>query len=217
MTLPLAHPTFPVAQFAPAPAVFYGGSRTDFTELMDTSQLKSTQIRGSAAVMMNEPPDAPIQVTPRISRTVVRPIRHQTSYAERLFDCLVSLKVAASQYAMHLSPQELHRIFDRLDSVINVEDWHEDDKLPHLDSFRNFLKWMIYSKDFSWSSIGVSNEGNILVAWSRPNLVLTANFSTQNKLTWTAALETEHGLAHAVGTCSLQHFAKQAFFYLGSS
>ncbi len=211
MTLPLAHPTF-----VPAPAVFYGGKRTDFTELMGTSQPKLAHIRGSATVMMGEPLDPRIQVSALHSSTVVRSIQHQTSYAERLFDCLVSLKVAASQYAMHLSAQERHRIFHRLDSVINVEDWHEDDTLPRLDSFRNFLKWMIYSKDFSWSSIGVSNEGNILVAWSRPNLALTANFSTQNKLTWTAAMETENGPAHAVGACSLQHFAKQALFYLGS-
>jgi hypothetical protein len=216
MTNSLARLLFPLAQFAPASAVFYGSRRTDFTKLMGTSQIQSIRTGGSPSVIASEPLDTTIQVGPHHSRTVVRSIRHQTNYAERLFDCLVSLKVAASQYAMHLSAHERHRIFNRLDSVINVEDWHEDDILPQIDSFRNFLKWMIYSKDFSWSSIGVSNDGNILVAWSRPNLALTANFSTQNKLTWTAAIETDNGPAHAVGTCSLQYFAKQARFYLGN-
>jgi hypothetical protein len=200
-----------LAQFALAPAVFYSG--VDLTNLLNRPRAELVHIQGSAAVV-NEPAGTRIEVSPQRSGTVVRTLQQRTNYDERLFDSLVSLKVAASQYAMHLSAEERHRIFERLDSVINVEDWHEEDTLPRRESFKNFLKWMIYSKFFGWSSIGVSNDGCILVAWSRQNLVLTANFSVQNKVTWTAAVETENGPAHAVGTCSLQHFAKQALFYL---
>lgn len=144
----------------------------------------------------------------------VRPIISRTSFEERLFDHLVLLKMAASQYAMHLSATERRRIFDRLDSVLNIDDWHDDDALPELESFRNFLKWMIYSRDSSWSSIGVSNEGNILIAWSRPDLALTANFWIENKVTWTATVARPEGPAHAVGSCSLQYFTDQSRFYL---
>jgi hypothetical protein len=140
----------------------------------------------------------------------------QASFEERIFSSLASLKIAVSQYAMHLSHDERHRIFERLDGVINVDDWHEEDPLPQLPSFRNFLKWMIYAKRFDWSSIGVSNRGQILVAWSRPKLALTANFSGDNKVTWTAVVQTDEGEAHTVGSCSLQYFTKQSEFFLGA-
>jgi hypothetical protein len=205
MTVALTH-------FAPALAVFSGGNFSELAALLNP-RADLLRIRGSAAVI-NHTAKSRIEVSAQNSGTLFKSVPQQASFDEKIFDSLVSLKVAVSQYAMHLPPAERHRIFERLDSVINTEDWHEEDRLPQPASFFNFLKWMIYSKHFDWSSIGVSDDGNILIAWSRPNMALTANFSVENKVTWTAAVETENGPAHAVGTCSLQHFKKQALFYL---
>jgi hypothetical protein len=128
-------------------------------------------------------------------------------------DSLVSLKVSVSQYAMHLPKGERSRLFARLDEVINVEDWHEEDTLPTSNSFVSFLKWIIFSKNFSWSSIGVSNDGNLLVAWTTPNVTLTANFFPQDRVSWSAEVDSQSGIAHMVGIGPLQHFAKQAEFF----
>jgi hypothetical protein len=128
-------------------------------------------------------------------------------------DSLVSLKVSVSQYAMHLPKGERSRLFARLDEVINVEDWHEEDTLPTSNSFVSFLKWIIFSKNFSWSSIGVSNDGNLLVAWTTPNVTLTANFFPQDRVSWSAEVDSQSGIAHMVGIAPLQHFAKQAEFF----
>jgi hypothetical protein len=206
--------TLPLAQFSPSPAVFRRGTGA-ISDVIARAAKQSAlaQIRSSAAVI-SQPPDVQIEVSHKGSGTLFKSIPQQAGYEERLFDSLVSLKVAVSQYAMHLAAEERHRIFKRLDSIINVEDWHEEDIFPRVDSFRDFLKWMIFSKNFSWASIGVSNEGNILVAWTTQDITLTANFWGQNRVTWTATIETATPPNHAVGDYSLQNFAKQAQFYL---
>jgi hypothetical protein len=149
------------------------------------------------------------------SRIIVRPATLGASFEGKIFGSLVALKVALSYYAMHLSADERHRICEQLDSIINTEDWHEEDELPKLLSFQDFLKWMIYSRYFKWTSIGVSNEGNILVAWKTDRVLLTANFEGAGNVRWAAKVTSGSGeVGHSVGSCPLRLFAEQALFYL---
>ena len=145
-------------------------------------------------------------------------IPQSTSFEESIYNSLVSLKVAVSQYAMHLSNDERRRIFHELDTVINISDWHEGDVLPDPTAFQDFLKWMIYSKYSKWISIGVANDGGLLVAWKTMRVLLTAKFSGiggQEAVRWTAKIQSEDGeIGHAVGKCPLRLFAEQALFYL---
>jgi hypothetical protein len=141
------------------------------------------------AAVADRPVCDQIVVSKQKTREILQSVPRQAGFDEKIFDVLVSLKVATSQYAMHLSNSERARLFARLDELINVDDWHEEDTLPSVPSFLNFLKWIIFSKNFEWSSIGVASDGNILVAWTRSGLVLTANFFPQNSVTWTAAVE----------------------------
>lgn len=152
------------------------------------------------------------------TQTFLRVVPEASSFEEQIFNSLVSLKVAVSQYAMHLTTEERHRIFSELDYLINVEDWHEGDQLPNVVAFRDFLKWMIYSKYFKWISLGVSEEGGMLVAWKTKRVLLTARFSGlagQEGVRWTAEMTSEKGeTGYAVGTCPLRLFTEQAMFYL---
>ncbi|PWB58154.1 MAG: hypothetical protein C3F17_19235 [Bradyrhizobiaceae bacterium] len=172
----------------------------------------------SASALVGRAPPASIQVSKGIGKTVRRFIPQQLSFEERIFDSLVNLKTAVATYAMHLPPEERHRIFERLDSVINAEDWHEEDPLPIVDSFKAFLQWLVFTNSFGWSSIGVSQEGTILVAWSRPHVAVTASFGPSGRVTWTARIEPrEEGDEpdHAAGVGSLRSFAEHARLYLG--
>lgn len=152
-----------------------------------------------------------------LTRNVVRPVVPvDKSFEERIFDCLVDLKVAVANISMHLSANERHRLFDELDAKVNAEDWHEDDYLPQLRSFQNFLKWMIYSKSSAWTSLGVSGDGTITVAWKRQGVLLTAAFDVAETVRWTARVSAINGdLGISTGRCSLRLFAMQAQFYLG--
>jgi hypothetical protein len=168
----------------------------------------------SLSAEADRPEERPIEASPQKGRSILRAVPKFASFEEKIFDSLVSLKVAVSQYAMHLPKEERFRLFARLDELINVEDWHEDDTLPTSSSFVSFLKWIIFSENFSWSSIGVSNDGNLLVAWTTPNVTMTANFFPQDRVSWSAEVDSQSGIAHMVGIGPLQHFAKQALFYL---
>jgi hypothetical protein len=152
---------------------------------------------------------------------LVRSVVQATSFEQQIFNTLVSLKVAVSQYAMHLSNEERHRIFAELDSIINTEDWHEGDQFPKLTAFQDFLKWMIYSKYNKWISFGVSDDGNFLVAWKTRRILLTAKFSGltgEEAVRWTVQINSENGdTGYTVGKCPLRLFSKQALFYLNEA
>src|SRR3977135_3567716 len=159
--------------------------------LAELARLQNTTWSGSATTQK--------MVQPRVA-----------SFDEKIFDSLVSLKVAISQYAMHLGAADRQRLFEELDSKINVEDWHEDDTLPTVSSLQEFLKWMIYSKHCQWTSIGVSSQGSILVAWRTPRVLLTANFEARDSVRWTAQVKSASGeVGHSVGKCPLRLFAEQ--------
>ena len=155
---------------------------------------------------------------PKQTEVLYQSIPQGTSFEESIYNSLVSLKVAVSRYAMHLSNDERQRVFQELDSVINVDDWHEGDPLPKVTAFQDFLKWMIYSKYFKWISIGVSDDGGLLVAWKTKRVLLTAKFSGiggQEAVRWTAKIKSDVGeVGHAAGKCPLRLFAEQAMFYL---
>jgi hypothetical protein len=131
-----------------------------------------------------------------------------------IFNSLVELKVGVAQYAMHLSPEIRAKIFSDLDEIINVEDWYEEDALPRFSSFRDFLKWTIYSKRFNWTSIGISDEGNILVAWKSTKALLTARYDGEGRVWWTATIYSDEENNFAAGDCSLEFFEREAHHYL---
>jgi hypothetical protein len=137
---------------------------------------------------------------------------------ERIFNSVVQLKVSIAQFAMHLSSDERERIFRQLDDVINVDDWHDEDELPKVESFRDLLRWAIHSSLYGWTSFGVADDGNILVAWDRPSARLTANFNGDGQVRWTSWVRSSSGTeaAHAAGKCPLAYFTRQARFTLGA-
>ena len=165
-------------------------------------------------------PLMPLKGTVRLggtgSETMTLSARPAETIEQTLFDALVGLKVSVSLYAMHLAPAARHNIFAQLDAIINPDDWHEGDDLPNQAAFQEFLKWLIYAKCFDWTSLGVSDEGHILVAWHSAQLRLTANFSGLGDVRWTATLHSDSGVEHAAGKSSLKFFEKQARFYLKS-
>lgn len=166
---------------------------------------------------VNEAP----QLQPR-SGSTVRPLHQgralrpmQKTFEQRVEDTLVELKAAAAQYAMHMSSAQREAIFGQLADIINVDDWYEDDEFPKLSSFKDLLTWSIYAALPQWDSLGVDDDGDILVAWHSDAITLTANFDGNRLVRWTSRYQSEKDVvAHAAGDCSLRQFAKQAKFYL---
>ncbi|MDF2973677.1 MAG: hypothetical protein K0R61_4127 [Microvirga sp.] len=176
---------------------------------------KPVELRQSASLLDTERRLAPRGVVVTGNRAgTVDLATVQENLADRLFDALVSLKVAVSQYAMHIPPAARDHLFEQLDDVLNLEDWHEEDCLPQRASFLNFLKWTVYSKHYDWTSIGLSEDGKILCAFRSRNVLLTANFLGDDQVSWTARVQSEAGLELAAGKSFLKSFARHAKFYL---
>jgi hypothetical protein len=142
-------------------------------------------------------------------------VRKPEEIGERLFDFSVSLKVLASQYAMHLDPERRRALFRTLDSLLSVEAWHEEDDFPSKSSFRDFLKWEIYSNDLPWTSLGLSDEGNLLLAWRTGAVFLTATFKGNGTVTWTAEVQSNSKTSYAAGQgAPLQHFTHRLQIFI---
>jgi hypothetical protein len=148
------------------------------------------------------------------TKSTVRTTPIRPSFQQRVFDARVEMKVAVSNYAMHLAPETRAKLFHDLDEVVNVDDWYEEDALPNTVSFRDFLKWTIYSKRYNWLSIGFSDEGKILVAWKSECGLLTATFGGNSRVLWTATRSSPEGETYAAGESTLQFFEREARLYL---
>lgn len=133
---------------------------------------------------------------------------------EKLFDSRVHLKVAVASYAMHLTAEDRSRLFGELDYLLEPEGWDGGDQLPSAGSFRQFLKWLVFTRDTSWSSLGIDDDGNVLVAWIRRGARMTANFG--KRVRWTQRFEAESEVQLASGDFSLEHFARHSSFFLSN-
>jgi hypothetical protein len=203
------------ATFQAPPLIFTGaqGEIADLAERLRGQRALLKELSGSASAFGMGRRERLI-VTSNKPATVTAPIPHEASFEEKLFDVRVKLKVLVAQYAMHVSEPDRDRIFKQLDDIINIEDWHVEDVFPKHEAFQELLKWSIYSHDYDWTSLGVSDQGDILVSWITDSALLTANLAGKGVVRWTARIKSQTGLEHAAGSCSLQYFQKQAQFYL---
>ncbi|MER8745885.1 hypothetical protein NKH54_22785 [Mesorhizobium sp. M1004] len=135
------------------------------------------------------------------------------NHAEKIFDTLIALKVETSKVAMHLSIAARNRIFAELDYILDVETWDEGDYLPDIESYKRFLKWIIFTGDTTWTSLGVDDGGRILVAWVREQQTMTANFD--EVVRWTKRADMEGAIQISLGEFTLTHFARQSNAFLG--
>lgn len=121
---------------------------------------------------------------------------------ERAFD----LKILASQYSIHLSYDRREKLFKEIDRLLDPTSWYDDDILLTQDSLRAFLRWTIYNGWKAWSALGVSNAGNLLVAWRIASDRVTAEVLPNDVIRWTASILQEGGVENAVGECVLKRF-----------
>ena len=137
-----------------------------------------------------------------------------TNDEERLFDVRVELKKATATYAMHLADDVRAKIFAEFDYLLEHGAWDMEDVLPTVFSYRQFLKWLVYTSDRSWSSFGVGDDGSLLIAWKRSDSLMTASFG--QRVRWTQEFYAEGERQLASGNYTLQHFAHQANVFLGN-
>jgi hypothetical protein len=79
----------------------------------------------------------------------------------------VAFKRVAASVGMHLDPDWRTRLFAKLDSLMDQEEWDRDFALPSEQSFSTFLRMIIYLHPTKRPGLGLSAKGHFLASWSR--------------------------------------------------
>lgn len=121
------------------------------------------------------------------------------SLAEQLYDALASAKTLAAQVSMHIDQDWRSRLFAQLDDLLDVDDWHKDDKPVEVSSFETFLRMIIYQGVKRRPGLGVSHRGNLIAAWTTGTDRLTVEFLPGDMVKWVLSCEIEGELERAAG------------------
>lgn len=111
----------------------------------------------------------------------------------RLFKNLSELKILTSKFAMHLPQTTRSALFSKLDNILNVDDWHEDDNLVQPASFMTYLRFITFEKNIRSHSAGISNAGNFLAAWKNAEGKITLEFLPNDVIRWSLTKSTADG------------------------
>jgi len=149
--------------------------------------------------------------------------QHQDRNHElELFEALVKFKVLTSQVAMHLDDDWRTRLFRQLDSLLDVNEWDNDDQPPTAESFHTFLK-MILSRGIEVRpGLGASADGHLIAAWTVGDAKLTIECLPSDQVRWSVARTVEEKRERAAGigmlkrlSAVLQPFDPQVWFLRG--
>jgi hypothetical protein len=143
--------------------------------------------------MHKKPPSAPeTQSEPRAQIT------------EQLFNASAQLKILVSQVSMHLSDDWRRRLFRKLDSLYDPENWEQSDTLVDPGSFMSFLRLILQIGPIDRMSLGVSQEGHFLTGWIRDKDSLTLEFTGEDDIRWALVRHLGDHRESAAGRTSLQ-------------
>jgi hypothetical protein len=91
--------------------------------------------------------------------------RSYSSNDEMLFDARAVLKVAVSQISMHLSAEWRASVFKQIDFLHNLEDWEESSDLVIPESFRTFLRFVVFAEPRRIPALAIAPGGNPVATW----------------------------------------------------
>jgi hypothetical protein len=110
-----------------------------------------------------------------------------STIAEKVFARVVELKVAFSQFAMHLAPGVRKAYFARIDDMAAPEAWDDRDALPSTDSFRDFLRSLIFFSYVQLPELALNSDGTFCACWYWAELRVTLEFLGDQRVRWIAS------------------------------
>ncbi len=100
-------------------------------------------------------------------------------------------KRVAASVGMHLDADWRTRLFAKLDSLIDPDEWDRDFALPSEQSFSTFLRMIIYLHPTKRPGLGLSAKGHFLASWSKLDDRIVIECLANDDVRWV--------LSHAVG------------------
>ncbi len=126
-------------------------------------------------------------------------VQSSVTAEERLFNATATVKMLTAQVAMHLSKEWRDKLFSQIDSLHDLEEWYEDDKPIDHFSFACFLKAILYIRPQRHPGLGLSNEGNLVAAWTISRDRLTIEFLANDHVCWVLTRNVDGETERAAG------------------
>lgn len=145
--------------------------------------------------------------------TVYTGQRHASSFAtveggdvkERaLFNATASAKVWTSQVAMHLDRSARDRFFRQIDALHDADEWIGDESPISLESYKTFIRSVVYHKVNSKPGLSLMPNGNVLASWKQGSDKLTIEFIPGNITRWMIHGFVDGQLERAAGITQLE-------------
>lgn len=106
------------------------------------------------------------------------------SLEEQLFNSRAACKIRTAQIAMHLEPGRRERFFAQVDSLLDADEWDEDDQPISAASFATLLRLLLLIRPKRWPGLGASMDGHVIAAWTTGENRLTVECLPEDGLRW---------------------------------
>ncbi|TXK95389.1 hypothetical protein BMR02_12835 [Methylococcaceae bacterium HT1] len=110
--------------------------------------------------------------------------RKNPSIEETLYDSRADCKIEISKVAMHLSDNWRNGLFKQLDSLMDIDNWEDDDAPVTHKSFSTLLRMLTLLRPDCRPGLGSTSSGNIIAAWTKESSRLTIECLPNDKVRW---------------------------------
>jgi len=122
-----------------------------------------------------------------------------SSLQERLYDSRAMCKLKIANIAMHLGPDWRSSLFSQIDGLMDYENWEEDEEPISEESFKTFIRMILYIKPKRRPGLGATGNGNIIAAWTNEKDRLTIECLYNDKIRWVASRYISNNRESAAG------------------
>jgi hypothetical protein len=142
----------------------------------DTGSANSTAIRQALSGSLPRSPGA-ITRAPK-----------KAPLEERLYEALAACKIRTAAVAMHLDPEWRMRFFKQLDNLMDIDNWEKEDLPVTEASFATLLRMLLFIRPKRRPGIGITNNGNIVAAWTVGKNRLTIECQAADQVRWVVVI-----------------------------
>lgn len=107
---------------------------------------------------------------------------------ERLYDARAACKIRIASVAMHLDHDWRIRFFRQLDNLMDIESWDKDDLPVTEPSFVTLLRMLLFIRSKRSPGLGITNDGNIIAAWTVGKNRLTIECRADDRVRWVVVI-----------------------------
>ena len=129
---------------------------------------------------------------------------------EQIDSSLSKLKKMTNYVAMHIGKEWRDKLFVQLDSLLDYDEWDEENSLPDYNSFNTFLRFMLNQRPNPRPSIGLF-DGVFIASWVAGKDMLTVECLPNDEVRWGVIYYLEGKPYTASGTTTIAELPRIRF------